>query len=415
MTARRLTVTRTPAFIADVIAQVTAAHDRPEPGHLTAVINQIAREHGLPATTVRAWLTEARHSPQVPLPYGLLHCGLCSAPLALITRAPEPPVFLCTPPCRREPLAADAVARAVAAVVLRRAPRLVPPGAAADAASYARAMILRIAVGATLTDLRVTWRTAPPHTHIAQRLHAARRHADHRDYRQAVRLLRGALHHIDPLRHRPTTDLITARAAALLADTSLAARALGAREWAAFAHRSLARLHDDPTHPEVRDALAVLAAATTAAGDHTTATHLYSDLIRHHSQAEGPAALPTLTAQAHLCAALHATGQFEQAASLLRCTAAALDTTPHHDQAATRLAKQLAAMRDTARPTMPAGTIARSSHGSLSDPREPPPSPRLQRDSPGGGPGSGSRASAQGTRPHAPSPDKEERACPAGR
>ncbi|MBU8857680.1 MULTISPECIES: hypothetical protein [unclassified Micromonospora] len=375
MTARLLTVARTPAFIADVIAQVTAGHDRPGTGRLAAVVNQVAREHGLPATTVRAWLTEARYSPQAPLPYGLLHCGLCSAPLATITRGHEPPVFLCTPPCGRNPIAADGVSRAVAAIVLRRAPRLVPPGSAADAASYARAVILRINVGATLNDLRVTWRSAPPRTHIAQRLHAARRHTHHRNHRQAVRLLRGALHHIDPLRHRPTTDLITARAAALLADTSLAARALGAREWAAFAHRSLRGLHGDPTHPEVRDALAVLAAATTAAGDHTGATRLYSDLIRYHSQAEGPAALPTLTAQAHLCAALHATGQVEQAASLLRCTAAALGSTHHHDPATARLAKQLAAMRDTARPTMPAWTIARSSHGCRSDHREPPPRP----------------------------------------
>lgn len=414
MTARLLTVDRPPAFIADVIAQVTAAHDRPGPGRLAAVIDQVAREHGLPATTVRAWLTEARYSPEASLPYGLLHCGLCSAPFAIITRAQESPVFLCTPPCGREPIAAGVVSRAVAAIVLRRAPRLVPPGAAADAASYARAVILRISVGATLDELRVTWRTAPPRTHIAQRLHAARRHAQHRDHRQAIRLLRGALHHIDPLRHPPTNDLITARAAALLADTSFAARALGAREWAAFAHRSLRRLHDDPTHPEVRDALAVLAAATTAAGDHANAKHLYSDLIRHHSEAEGPAALPTLIAQAHLSVALHATGQFEQAASLLRSTAAALDATPHRDQAATRLAKQLAAMRDTAGPTLPARTAARSSPGCRSDRLEPPPSPRAQQDGTGGGPGAGSPTPARGARPVASSPDKGDRACPAG-
>ncbi|MEV0006247.1 hypothetical protein AB0H28_28750 [Micromonospora sp. NPDC050980] len=161
-----------------MIAQVTAAYDRSGHGRLTAVIDRVARQHELPATTVRAWLTEARHSPQTPLPYGLLHCGLCSAPFATITRTHEPPVLLCTPPCGRQPIGADAVSQAVGAIVLRRAHRLVPPGEAADAASYAAAVILRISVGATLNNLHVTWRTAPPHTHIAQRLHTARRHAD---------------------------------------------------------------------------------------------------------------------------------------------------------------------------------------------------------------------------------------------
>ena len=391
MTRRAITVHRTPAFIADVIAQVTAAHDRPGSGRLTAVVDRIARQHGLPATTVRAWLTDARYSPQTPLPYGLLHCNLCGAPLATITRAQEPPVLLCTPPCGRQPIAADAVSHAVGAIVLRRAPRLVPAGLADDAASYAAAVILRITVGATLNDLHVTWRTAPPHTHIAQRLHTARHHAERGDFRQAVRLLRGALHHIDPLRHLPTSDLTTARAAALLADTALIACAVGAREWAAYAHRSLARIYDDPTHPEVRDALAVLAAATTTAGDHINAGHLYTDLIRQHSNAEGPAALPTLTAQAHLTVVLHATGQFEQAASLLRCTAAALNSTPHHDHAATRLAKHLTTMRDTARPTMPPSTIARSSNGPRPDHHPPPPSLRPHKDHASDGPGSGTR------------------------
>ncbi|MDG4803701.1 hypothetical protein [Micromonospora sp. WMMD980] len=415
MTRRPVTVHRTPAFIAGVIAQVTAAHDRPGPGRLTAVVDRVARAHGLSAATVRAWLTEARYSPQTPLPYGLLHCGLCGAPFASIARAEEPPVFLCTPPCGREPIAADAVSQAVGVIVLRRAPRLVPAGFAADAASYAAAVILRIIVGATLNDLRVTWRTAPPHTHIAQRLHTARRHAYRRDYRQAVRLLRGALHHIDPLRHLPTTDLITARAAALLADTALTARAVGAREWAAFAHRSLARRYDDPTHPEVRDALAVLAAATSTAGDHANACHLYRDLVRHHSDAEGPAALPTLTAQALLTVALHATGQFEQAASLLRRTAAAMNSSPRHDQAAVRLAKQLATMHDTARPTLPAGTIARSSHGHLPGHLEPPPSPRPYMGSAGGGPGAGSRTPARGPQSVPLPPATEQRACRPGR
>jgi hypothetical protein len=263
------------------------------------------------------------------------------------------PVYLCAPSCGRTPVSADALRAAVAAAVLHRTPHLVPAGKALHAASYAPGPIHRIAVGATPTDLHITWRTVPrpvagPLMAMAQRLHQAQRHVDSGDRPRAIDTLHSGLLHVDPASDRLALDTATARAAALLAALTLAqGDPTDALAWARWAHRSLRRLLQDTTDPQVRAALRVLAAAHRAAGDLTASADCCSDLIRHHTQAEGPYALPTLAAQATLALVLHQSGRCEQAQQLLARTI--VDHRRVHPQhpGGSRMATALQRIRET--------------------------------------------------------------------
>ncbi|MET7468328.1 hypothetical protein ACFYON_12370 [Micromonospora sp. NPDC005686] len=134
----------------------------------------------------------------------------------------------------------------MAAVALHRTPHLVPTGKTTQAASYALGPIQRVTVGATGTDLHITWRAVSkqitgPMMAMAQRLHLAQRHAARNTPERAIDVLHSGLLHIDPTNSRLALDTATARATAL--------------PWAQWGHRSLRHLLGDPTNPEVRAAL----------------------------------------------------------------------------------------------------------------------------------------------------------------
>ncbi|MEU1812769.1 hypothetical protein [Micromonospora aurantiaca (nom. illeg.)] len=82
-------------------------------------------------------------------------------------------------------------------------------------------------------------------------------------------------------------------------------------------HQSLRQLQPRRTAYETRVALHVLAAAQHRTGQLTDATHNYTDLVRHHTDAEGATARATLAAQAALAGALADAGTCDQAQQLL--------------------------------------------------------------------------------------------------
>ncbi|MCT2276988.1 hypothetical protein M3G91_05075 [Micromonospora chalcea] len=315
----------TPAFVAEVVAatiEQAAVHG------LHQAPRGVARSHHLSPATVEEWVSRARAVQAAPVPPGLLACHTCARSMILIQLPGSGRVYLCAPSCGRTPVSADEIRDAVAAVVLHRTPHLVPTGKTTQAASYALGPIQRVTVGATGTDLHITWRAVSrqitgPMMAMAQRLHLAQRHAAGNKPERAIDVLHSGLLHIDPTSGRLALDTATARAAALLATLTLTSGdPAAALPWAQWGHRSLRHLLRDPTNPEVRAALRVLAAAHRAAGNLTAAADCYSDLIRHHTQADGPYALPTLATQATLAVVLYEHGRQEPAQQLLARTIA---------------------------------------------------------------------------------------------
>lgn len=340
----------TPSYVAAAVAaalELAAGHSLPR------AVGEVARQLCLSPATVHEWVSRARAVQAAPVPPDLLVCRTCEQPMILISLPNCQPVYLCAPSCGRAPVPAEALRAAVAAAVLHRTPHLVPVGKAPHAASYAPGPIQRIAVGATPHDLHITWRPVPrqvagPLMAMAQRLHQAQRHADSGARARAIDTLHSGLLHVDPAGDRLALDTATARAAALLAALTLAeGDPTDALLWARWAHRSLRHLLHDTTDPQVRTALKVLAAAHRSAGDLTASADCYSDLIRHHTQAEGPYALPTLAAQATLALVLHESGRCEQAHQLLTRTIADQRRAHPLHPGASRMAAALQRLRQT--------------------------------------------------------------------
>ncbi|MEU8388611.1 tetratricopeptide repeat protein [Micromonospora sp. NPDC048843] len=146
-------------------------------------------------------------------------------------------------------------------------------------------------------------------------------------------------------RPAPALDVATANAAALLAELTLTNDdPSAALPWARWACRSLRRLRG-ATSPEARGALKVLAIAYRRTGKLPEAADCCRDLIRHHTLADGPRALPTLAAQATLALVLYQDGHCAQARQLLaRATAEHRAAHPGHRDGP-RLRQELARMR----------------------------------------------------------------------
>ncbi|MFI6130281.1 tetratricopeptide repeat protein [Micromonospora sp. NPDC051141] len=361
----------TPAFVAEVVA-ATLEHAAVHGLHHAA--RDAARSHGLSPATVEEWVSRARAVPAAPVPPDLLACHTCRRSMILIHLPGYDRVYLCTPSCGRTPVSADEIREAVAAVVLHHTPHLVPAGKTSQAASYALGPIQRVTVGATSADLHITWRAVSrqvtgPMMAMAQRLHLAQRHAADNTPERAINVLHSGLLHIDPTNGRLALETATARAAALLAALTLTGGdPAAALPWARWGHRSLRHLLRDPTNPDVRAALRVLAATHRAAGNLTAAADCYSDLIRHHTQADGPYALPTLAAQATLAVVLHEHGRQEPARQLLaRTISDHRRAHPHHPGIA-RMTAALHRMHTTA--TGPPGHPTRSATSAPPDPSQ---------------------------------------------
>ncbi|MBM0274475.1 hypothetical protein [Micromonospora tarensis] len=341
----------TPAFVANVVA---ASIEHAAVNGLHRAFRDVARGHGLSPATVEEWVSRARTVQAAPVPPHLLACHTCARSMVLIQLPGCGRVYLCAPSCGRTPVPADEIRSAVAAVILHRTPHLVPPGKTTQAASYALGPIHRVTVGATSTDLHITWRAVSrqitgPMMGMAQRLHVARRHAADNTLERAIDVLNSGLLHIDLTSGRLALDTATARAAALLATLTLTSgEPAAALPWAQWGHRSLRHLLRDPTNPQVRAALRVLAATHRAAGNLTAAADCYSDLIRHHTQADGPYALPTLAAQATLAVVLHEHGHQELARQLLARTIADHRRVHPHHPAVARMTAALYRMHTTA-------------------------------------------------------------------
>ncbi|MCG5466668.1 hypothetical protein MED01_005708 [Micromonospora sp. MED01] len=339
----------TPAFVADAVA---ATLKRAVEQDLHQAISEVARERGLSSATVDEWVARARSVPAAPVPPGLVTCHDCDHPMILVQLPGCPPVYLCMPACGRAPVPAQALRDAVAQAVLHRAPHLVPPGKTHCAAAYAPGGIHRVAVGAGPTDLHVTWRSEPrqlvgPRMSMAQRLTYAWTRAEHGDHARAIEALQTGLLHTDPTNDLPALDVATANAAALLAELTLThGDPSAALSWARWACRSLRRLRGG-TSPEARAALKVLATVYRRTSKLPEAADCYRDLVRHHTLADGPRALPTLAAQATLALVLYQDGHCVQARQLLaRTTAEHRATHPGHRDGP-RLRQELTRMRAT--------------------------------------------------------------------
>ncbi|MDG4760407.1 tetratricopeptide repeat protein [Micromonospora sp. WMMD710] len=339
----------TPAFVADAVAATlkrAAEHD------LHHAITEVARERGLSQATIDEWVARARAMPAAPIPPGLVTCHDCHHPMILVQLPKCPPVYLCMPACGRTPVPAQSLRDAVARAVLHRAPHLVPKDKIDAAAAYAPGGIHRVAVGASPSDLHFTWRSNPrqlvgPRMSPAQRLNYARARANHGDRARAIEVLHTGLLHTDPTDDSSALDVATANSAALLAELALAdGDPNAALPWAGWAHRSLRRLRG-ATSPEATAALKVLAAAYRRTGNLPEAADCYRDLIRHHTSADGPRALPTLAAQATLALALYQDGHCAQARQLLARAAAEHRAAHPGHRDGPRLRQELNRMRAT--------------------------------------------------------------------
>ncbi|NLU80917.1 hypothetical protein HCA58_21660 [Micromonospora sp. HNM0581] len=269
----------TPAFVADVVAAVIE-HAAVYGLHQAA--RDIARSHGLSPATVEEWVSRARAVQATPVPLDLLACHTCTRSMILIQLPGCGRAYLCAPSCGRTPVPADEIRDAVAAVVLHRTPHLVPTGKTTQAASYALGPIQRVTVGATGTDLHITWRAVSrqitgPMMAMAQRLHLAQRHAAGNKPERAIDVLHSGLLHIDPTSGRLALDTATARAAALLATLAVVLHEHGRQE---PAQQLLARTIADhrrvhPHHPAIARMTAVLYRMhTTATGPPGHPTHI---------------------------------------------------------------------------------------------------------------------------------------------
>ncbi|MEU8152150.1 hypothetical protein AB0B94_00625 [Micromonospora sp. NPDC048986] len=145
----------TPALVAEVVA---AALEHATVDGLHRAFRDVARSCGLSPATVEEWVARARAVQAAPVPPDLLACHTCARSMILIQLPGCGWAYLCAPSCGRTPVPPDEIRDAVAAVILHRTPHLVPPGMPTQAASCALGPIHRVTVGATGTDLHITWR-----------------------------------------------------------------------------------------------------------------------------------------------------------------------------------------------------------------------------------------------------------------
>lgn len=182
---------------------------------------------------------------------------------------------------------------------------------------------------------------------MTQRLYQARQDARRGRNDAALGVLRSGLLLVDPARDAVALDVPTAQTAVLLARISIAVGdPVDALPWASWGYRSL-RMLCGSTALQTRAALAVLAAAHRDVGDHRAAAHAYSDLVRHHTQAEGSTAVSTLVAQTDLAVVLHEAGHCDQAQQLLSRTITTHRCVHRDRLAQTRMVNALARMRTT--------------------------------------------------------------------
>ncbi|WP_192581279.1 hypothetical protein [Micromonospora sp. AMSO12t] len=316
----------TPAFVADVVADVLGSG---ESAGLYRAATLAAQIHRIPAATVWRWVASATGIETVSLPPGLLVCRLCAQPMVLVDLPQHEPCYSCRSACPRRPLPASQISTLIAEAMLQRVPQLVPRGRTHDAALYAPGIIRRITVGATATDLHITWHPAPRRLHrpdltTRQRLDLARQRMDAGDMTDALGLLETGLRQIDPHRTGATArDETTATVAVLYAQILLTThRASTAITWAAYGHRSLRKFLGDH-NPTTCHALKVLAAAHRHAGHTSHAADLYAELAAHLHRMLGPRALPTIAAHATHALLLFDSGDCVTARQLLANTLAA--------------------------------------------------------------------------------------------
>ncbi|MEV0810928.1 hypothetical protein [Micromonospora sp. NPDC050200] len=323
-----------PDLIDAVVQRVVDARTVKAYGAVTTV----ARQLNLDPRLVQKWVTKATAPPspqpgrpaadswEAYLPAGLLHCKFCHQPMAHAELQDSVQGYQCQAGCRPRPLDAAAITDAVGRAILRHAPRIVPstgtPTPPHLAAIHAHRVLARITIGATPSDIALTWRAAPlsgpgVDTERVQAV-ATARHLALDDPIRARQLLHDSLTGIDTAT-APAHPLYI-DAAALLAELLLRlGRPSDAIAWATYAHRSTVQLHG-PTHPRGLHALHLQAVAHRRAGHHQRAYRLYQELADQLTRLEGPHAHRTLATHAATALVLHALGHCQAARTLLADT-----------------------------------------------------------------------------------------------
>ncbi|MBC8991529.1 tetratricopeptide repeat protein [Micromonospora chalcea] len=301
-------------------------------------VTTVARQLNLDPRLVQKWVTRANApvaaQPGSPaagswetyLPPGLLYCRFCHQPMSHAESPDAGQAYQCQPGCRPRPLDAATVADTVGRAILRHAARIIPstgtPTPPLLAAIHAHRVLARVTIGATASDITLTWRATPVieparEAERVQRVAAARNLALS-DPLRARQLLYDSLTGVDPA--TAPADPVYAEAATLLAELQLRlGHCADAIAWATYAHASTVHLYG-PTHSRALRALHLHAAAHRRAGHHQRAYHLYRQLADQLTRTEGPHAHRTLAVQATTALVLHALGHCQAARTLLADT-----------------------------------------------------------------------------------------------
>ncbi|MEU5726780.1 hypothetical protein ABZ783_33890 [Micromonospora sp. NPDC047738] len=302
-------------------------------------VTTVARQLNLDPRLVQKWVTKATAPPapqpgrpaadswEAYLPTGLLHCTFCHQPMEQAELHDSMRGYQCQAGCRPRPLDAAHIADTVGRAILRHTPRIIPAGSTPTpphlAAIHAHRVFARITIGATFTDITLTWRSTP--RPVADRLEAERaqrvataRNLALSDPLRARQLLHDSLAGVDPA--TAPAHPLHAEAAALLADLlSRLGHPSDAIAWTTYAHDSTVRLHG-PTHPRSLHALHLHAAVHRQAGHHQRAYHLYRQLAEHLATTDGPHTHQTLAIHATTALILHDLGHCQAARTLLADT-----------------------------------------------------------------------------------------------
>ncbi|MFD2763377.1 CDC27 family protein [Micromonospora eburnea] len=299
-------------------------------------VTTVARQLNLEPRLVQKWVTRAATpatfhagrpaaTPRVLcLRPGLLHCRFCRRPMPY---ADLHEGYQCQQGCRPRPLADATIADVVGRAILRHAARVIPSTGAPTppqlAALHADRVLARITVGASPTDITLTWRATPASACDRRIAEGVRRVATARtlaptDPLRARQLLHVSLAGVDPA--TAPAHPLHAEAAALLAELQLRlGRPTDAIGWATYAQQNSAYLYG-PTHPRSLHALHLLATVRRRAGHHQRAYHLYRQLGEHLATTAGSHAHPTLAAHAITALILYDLGHCQPARTLLADT-----------------------------------------------------------------------------------------------
>lgn len=302
-------------------------------------VTTVARQMNLDPRLVQKWVTKATapvalqpcrpipDSYEMYLPPGLLHCRFCQQPMAHAESHDSGQGYQCQQGCRPRPLGGVAVADTIGRAILARAARIIPstgtPTPPHLAAVHAHRVLARVTVGATPSDVTLTWRATPVPETGRFEAERARRVTTARtlvlsDPLRARQLLHASLTGVDPT--TAPADPVHAEAATLLAELQLRlGHPADAITWATYAHHSTTHLHG-PIHRRALHALHVLAAAHSRGRHHQLAYRLYRELTDRLTQSDGPHAQRTLAVQAATALVLHALGHCHAARTLLADT-----------------------------------------------------------------------------------------------